>query len=98
MTTPNTPMTEQMRADAFVTLLDQVAAAELKGLSLPKCHAHAICAAFWGNVRSEILAQMADLEIHRHKQSGGPAKDNQDRAVKLELQWSEAARLGGMLS
>ena len=38
-----------------------------------------------------------DMAIHRYKQSGGPAKDNQDRAVKLERQWSEAARLGGML-
>ena len=40
----------------------------------------------------------ADMAIHRYKQSGGPARDNQDRAVKLELQWSEAARLGGRLS
>jgi len=40
----------------------------------------------------------AYLAMLRYKQSGGPAKDNQDRAVKLELQWSEAARLGGMLS
>ncbi len=40
----------------------------------------------------------ADLANLRWKQSGGPAKDNQDRAVKLEQQWSEAARLGGMLS
>ncbi len=39
----------------------------------------------------------ADLALLRYKQSGGPARDNQDRAVKLELQWSEAARLGGML-
>ena len=29
--------------------------------------------------------------------SGGPARDNQARAVKLELQWSEAARLGGRI-
>ena len=42
-----------------------------------------------------IEADMANL---RYKQSGGPAKDSQDRAVKLERQWSEAARLGGMLS
>ncbi len=40
----------------------------------------------------------ADLANLRYKQNGGPAKDNQDRAVKLEQQWSEAARLGGMLS
>lgn len=39
-----------------------------------------------------IEADMANL---RYKQSGGPAKDNQDRAVKLEQQWSAAARLGG---
>ena len=39
-----------------------------------------------------------DMAIHRYKQNGGPAKDNQARAVKLEQQWSEAARLGGMLS
>lgn len=39
----------------------------------------------------------ADMVNLRYKQSGGPAKDNQDRAVKLEQQWSEAARLGGML-
>ncbi|MDO9402074.1 MAG: hypothetical protein Q7T46_11605 [Polaromonas sp.] len=40
----------------------------------------------------------SDMAIHRYKQSGGPARDNQARAEKLELQWSEAARLGGMLS
>lgn len=40
----------------------------------------------------------ADLANLRYKQSGGPAKDNQARAIKLEQQWSEAARLGGMLS
>jgi len=40
----------------------------------------------------------SDMAIHRYKQSGGPARDNQARAVKLELQWSEAARLGGGLS
>lgn len=39
----------------------------------------------------------ADLANLRYKQSGGPAKDNQERAVKLEQQWSEAARLGGWL-
>lgn len=37
----------------------------------------------------------ADLANLRYKQSGGPARDNQARAVKLEQQWSEAARLGG---
>lgn len=37
----------------------------------------------------------ADLANIRYKQSSGPAKDNQARAVKLEQQWSEAARLGG---
>ncbi len=42
-----------------------------------------------------IAVDMANL---RYKQSGGPARDNQDRAVKLELQGSEAARFGGMLS
>jgi len=39
-----------------------------------------------------------DMAMLRYKQSGGPAKDNQARAVKLEQRWSEAARLGGMLS
>lgn len=37
----------------------------------------------------------ADLANLRYKQSGGPAKDNQARAVKLEQQCSEAARLAG---
>lgn len=44
---------------------------------------------------TEADREEMDMAIHRYKQNGGPARDNQDRAVKLELQWSEAARLGG---
>lgn len=97
MTTPNTPMTEQERVHSFLELIERVATEELKHVSHLEYDSHEICTHFWGKVRDEIFAQMADLANLRYKQSGGPERDNQDRAVKLEQQWSEAARLGGRI-
>jgi len=91
MTTPNTPMTELDPPLEY----DLWSIKEWALLHLGPQHSVTMAAT---RAHNEILAQMADLANLRYKQSGGPAKDNQDRAVKLEQQWSEAARLGGMLS
>lgn len=39
----------------------------------------------------------ADMAMHRWKMAGGPARDNQVRAERLDRQWSEVRRLGGVL-
>jgi len=83
MTTPNTPKFP-------ATYCSQCGGEFGPGESgYSHCHDHGL---------TEADRIESDMAIHRYKQSGGPARDHQDRAVKLELQWSEAARLGGMLS
>lgn len=46
---------------------------------------------------TEADCEEADMAIHRWKLNGGPARDNQARAEKLDRQWSKARRLGGVL-
>lgn len=83
-------------APGLPTLLAELFAAQEKRLTTPT--SQPVIVVLPPVTLTDEYCQEIDMAMLRYKQNDGPAKDNQDRAVKLEQQWSEAARLGGMLS
>ena len=100
MTTPNTPMTEQDRvglADTLKYIADAIERDGSYAPAGPEFVIRELRAASEHFALTEADREEMDMAIHRWKQSGGPARANQERAEKLEAPWAAADRLGGRL-